>query len=279
MTDIRGDVLFEARGVSKRYGGLTAVDNVSFHVKKGETFGIAGPNGAGKTTLFDIVTGMTRLSSGQVDFQSKPIHDASVHEICHRGIARTFQLPSVFDSETVLANAVVGAHNGIGRGWWTGLRKNHQTLERAERELEFVGLADLAAAEAGPLPVFDKKRLMIASALAGNPVMLFLDEPFGGLTLSECDELIALLTSIRERGITIVLIEHVMRALMALSDRVLIMNQGKTLFEGSPSEVLSNDEVTRVYLGSAASPTETNTPTVEDAATEVGEPEGAEVRE
>ena len=248
-------ILFEARRISKRYGGLNAVDDVSFQVKAGETFGIAGPNGAGKTTLFVIVTGMTELSAGEIDFQSKPIHQASVHEICHRGIARTFQLPSVFDSETVLANAVVGAHNGNGPRWWTGLRRNAATLERAERELESVGLSHMAAAEAGPLPVFDKKRLMIASALAGEPVMLFLDEPFGGLTLSECDELIALLTSIRGRGITIVLIEHVMRALMALSDRVLIMNQGKTLFEGVPSEVLANEEVMRVYLGGSTAPT------------------------
>lgn len=249
-------VLFEARRISKNYGGLSAVDNVSFQVEAGETFGIAGPNGAGKTTLFDIVTGMTRMTSGEIDFQSRPIHDASVHEICHRGIARTFQLPSVFDSETVLANAVVGAHNGKGGKWWTGLRRNNSTLDRAEQELEFVGLSHLAAAEAGPLPVFDKKRLMIASALAGDPIMLFLDEPFGGLTMSECDELIALLTSIRNRGVTIVLIEHVMRALMSLSDRVLIMNQGKTLFEGAPSEVLSNEEVMRVYLGGAVGPTE-----------------------
>jgi branched-chain amino acid transport system ATP-binding protein len=248
-------ILFDARRISKRYGGLSAVDDVSFQVHAGETFGIAGPNGAGKTTLFDIVTGMTKLSSGEIHFQSKPIHTASVHEICHRGIARTFQLPSVFDSETVLANAVVGAHNGSGPRWWTGLRRNDATLEKAERELEFVGLAHLAAVEAGPLPVFDKKRLMIASALAGDPVMLFLDEPFGGLTVAECDELIDLLKGIRERGITIVLIEHVMRALMALSDRVLIMNQGKTLFEGAPAEVLANEEVMRVYLGGITTPT------------------------
>ncbi|GAB3119358.1 ABC transporter ATP-binding protein [Glaciibacter psychrotolerans] len=246
------EVLLDARGVTKRYGGLTAVDDVSFHVRQGETFGIAGPNGAGKTTLFDIVTGMTRLSAGEINLDGKPIHTKSVNEICHRGIARTFQLPSVFDTETVLANVVVGAHFGAGNPWWSGFRSDTRTLARAEAELDFVGLSDIAGDEAGPLAVFDKKRLMVASALASAPSMLFLDEPFGGLTPAEVDELVDLLRRVRERGITLVLIEHVMRALMALSDRVLIMNQGKTLFEGLPEEVLSHEEVMRVYLGGMA---------------------------
>ena len=243
------DVLLDARGVTKKYGGLTAVDNVSFTVKAGEVFGIAGPNGAGKTTLFDIVTGMIKSTAGEIELSGHPIHGKSVHEICHRGIARTFQLPSVFDSETVLGNAVIGAHFGVGNPWWSGFRKDSNTLARAERELEFVGLAEKMSAVAGVLSVFGKKRLMIASALASEPVMLFLDEPFGGLSPSEIDQLVNLLSRIRGRGITLVLIEHVMRALMALSDRVLIMNQGKSLFEGSPAEVMSNEEVMRIYLG------------------------------
>lgn len=249
------DVLLDARGVTKRYGGLTAVDDVSFQVQAGETFGIAGPNGAGKSTLFDIITGMTRLSAGEIHLNGRPIHATSVQEICHRGIARTFQLPSVFDTETVLGNVVVGAHFGVGSPWWSGFRADNRTFARAEAELDFVGLSDIASNEAGPLAVFDKKRLMIASALASKPSMLFLDEPFGGLTPGEVDELIALLVRVRERGITLVLIEHVMRALMALSDRVLIMNQGKTLFEGLPEDVLSHEEVARVYLGGMAAST------------------------
>ena len=247
------DPLFETDSVTKRFGGLTAVDDVSMSVQPGQVFGIAGPNGAGKTTFFDVVTGMTRATSGEVRFRGETLTRASVTQICHRGIARTFQHPVVFDTQTVLANAVVGAQFGGGRQWWSAMRKDRRTLERAWSELEFVGLAEKAGTQAGTLPVFDKKKLMISSALATEPEMLFLDEPFGGLSMAEIDELIVLLTSIRERGVTIVLIEHVMRALMALSDRVLIMNQGKTLFEGTPAEVVAHEDVVRIYLGETMS--------------------------
>lgn len=241
--------VFETEAVTKRFGGLTAVDQVSMRVSEGQIFGIAGPNGAGKTTFFDLVTGLVRTDAGEVRFRGKAITHSSVNQICHLGIARTFQHPAVFDTQTVLANAVVGAQFGSGKSWFTALRKDPKSLESAWTELEFVGLVDQARLEAGPLPVFDKKRLMIASALATGPEMLFLDEPFGGLTLHEIDELIDLLTRIKQRGVTIVLIEHVMRALMALSDRVLILNQGKVLFEGTPREVVAHEEVVRVYLG------------------------------
>jgi len=244
-----GQPLLRARGVVKRYGGLAAVDGVDFDVLDGETFGIAGPNGAGKTTLFDVVTGIVGATAGEIEFAGKPIQNASVHGICHAGIARTFQLPSVFDSQTVLANVLVGAQYGQGGSWFGSTRAKPEVLARAKDELVFVGLGARAGALAGPMPVFDKKRLMIASALATQPRMLFLDEPFGGLSPSEVDELMVLLTKVKARGITIVLIEHVMRALMALSDRVLIMNQGKTLFQGSPHDVLRDAEVVRVYLG------------------------------
>ncbi len=241
--------LLRARGLVKRYGGLAAVDGVDFDIFEGETFGIAGPNGAGKTTLFDVVTGITSATDGVVEFSGKQIQKASVHEICHLGISRTFQLPSVFNSQTALANVLVGAQYGQPRGWLKASRVEPEVLDRAKRELIFVGLTKKASALGGPLPVYDKKRLMIASALATQPRMLFLDEPFGGLSPSEVDELMVLLAKVKERGITIVLIEHVMRALMALSDRVLIMNQGKTLFLGSPADVLRDEEVVRVYLG------------------------------
>jgi branched-chain amino acid transport system ATP-binding protein len=250
------EALLETVSITKRFGGLTAVDEVSISVRAGEIFGIAGPNGAGKTTFFDVVTGMTRATAGEVKFRGDGITHASVTKICHMGIARTFQHPAVFDTQTMLANAVVGAQFGAGRAWWAALRKDPATLERAWAELEFVGLAGRAGRQAGPLPVFDKKRLMIASALATQPVMLFLDEPFGGLSLSEIDELMELLTQIKHRDVTIVLIEHVMRALMTLSDRVLIMNQGKTLFEGTPKEVVAHEDVVRVYLGETMSTTE-----------------------
>jgi branched-chain amino acid transport system ATP-binding protein len=241
--------LLDAQGVVKTYGGLAAVDGLSFHVKEGETFGIAGPNGAGKTTLFDVVTGMVRSTSGSIRLRGEPIEHATVHEICRLGIARTFQQPSVFDSQSVLSNVLAGAQFGVHGSFVRGLRLASTTLEKAVAELDFVGLADRSAKIAGPLPVFDKKRLMIASALATEPVILFLDEPFGGLNAGEVDQLMALLRKIKERGVTLVLIEHVMRALMNLSDRVLIMNHGKSLFEGSPADVIADEEVVRVYLG------------------------------
>lgn len=243
--------LLEADGVVKTYGGLAAVDGLTFRVEEGETFGIAGPNGAGKTTLFDVVTGMVRATDGEIRLSGVAIQETTVHEICRMGVARTFQQPSVFDTQTVLSNALAGAQFGAKRPWWTGLRLSGDTLGRAMDELAFVGLADKAGELAGPLPVFDKKRLMIASALATDPILLFLDEPFGGLNAGEVDELMALLRAIKERGITLVLIEHVMRALMSLSDRVLIMNHGKSLFEGSPADVIADEEVVRVYLGRA----------------------------
>jgi branched-chain amino acid transport system ATP-binding protein len=247
---ISPEPLFQAFDVTKRYSGLTAVDKVSFRVDRGEIFGIAGPNGAGKTTLFDVVTGMVKLTTGRVEFAGRPIHSATVANITRMGVARTFQKPSVFDSETVLANAVVGAQFGaLKRHWWDALRRDDHVWDRAVEELEFMGLGERLANLAGSLAVFDKKRLMIASALASEPQVLFLDEPFGGLTPGEIEELIILIRAANRRGITIVLIEHVMSALIALSGRVLIMNQGKTLIEGDPSSVMRDPEVVRVYLG------------------------------
>ncbi|QZY51069.1 ABC transporter ATP-binding protein [Leucobacter tenebrionis] len=245
--------LLEVRGATKRYGGLIAVNDVSFSVLQGEIFGIAGPNGAGKTTLFDVVTGMVRATSGEIRFDGTSIVKSSVHSICHLGITRTFQKPSVFDSETVMGNVVVGAHFGSGKPWWKSLGRDPQVWDRAAEALEFVGLADRAAETSGDLPIYDKKRLMIASALASSPQMLFLDEPFGGLNDEEIDAMLVLLSRVNsERDVTIVLIEHVMRALMTLADRVLIMDQGRTLRQGDPHEVMTDPEVVRVYLGSSA---------------------------
>ncbi len=241
--------LLEVAGVVKTYGGLRAVDGLTFSVEDGEIFGIAGPNGAGKTTLFDAITGMVAATSGVIRFDGSEIQQLSVHRICQSGIARTFQVPSVFDTQTVLANVVAGAHFGSRRSMWSSLRLSSAVAQRALDELDFVGLGHRAGDLAGPLPVFDKKRLMIASALASEPRMLFLDEPFGGLTDAEVDSLMDLIRRIRDRSVTIVLIEHVMRALTALAEQVLIMNQGQFLFQGPPQRMLEDPDVVRVYLG------------------------------
>jgi branched-chain amino acid transport system ATP-binding protein len=241
--------LLEVDGVVKTYGGLRAVDGLTFSVDDGEIFGIAGPNGAGKTTLFDAITGMVAATSGVIRFDGAEIQRLSVHRICQSGIARTFQVPSVFDTQTVLGNVVAGAHFGSRRPMWSSLRLRSAVAQRALDELDFVGLGNRAGDLAGPLAVFDKKRLMIASALASEPRMLFLDEPFGGLTDAEVDSLMGLIRRIRDRSVTIVLIEHVMRALTALAERVLIMNQGQFLFQGPPERMLEDPDVVRVYLG------------------------------
>jgi branched-chain amino acid transport system ATP-binding protein len=237
--------LLEGQTVCKNYGGLRAVVDVSFSVQPGEILGIVGPNGAGKTTLFDVITGLTKATSGDVLLDGRSIVDAPVHHRTALGVARTFQQPTAADSLSVLENLYVAAsfrrgRNGEGRGG---------DVAEAMRQLEFVGLANRAEAEAGPLGVFDKKRLMLGTALAGNPTVLLLDEPFGGLNPQEIEHVMRLIRSVREEGMAVVVIEHVMRALTSLADRVLVMHHGAELFAGTPEEMLANEQVIDVYLG------------------------------
>jgi branched-chain amino acid transport system ATP-binding protein len=241
--------MLEVEGLSKHFGGLAAVDDLSFAVTDGETFGIAGPNGAGKTTLFDAITGLARATSGRIVFSGEEIQDRSSHLICHRGVARTFQIPAVFPEHTVLGNIVVGAYFGRRSAGVPGLAFDDGTVERAREAATFVGLESQLASVAGPLSLFDKKRLMIASAIATNPRLLMLDEPVGGLNPGEVDAVLDLVARVRESGVTVILIEHVMRALMSISDRVMVMNHGRLLFEGTPADVQRHEEVIRVYLG------------------------------
>ncbi|MET0800320.1 MAG: ABC transporter ATP-binding protein [Actinomycetota bacterium] len=244
-----GATMLEVEGLSKHFGGLAAVDELSFSVAEGETFGIAGPNGAGKTTLFDAITGLARATSGRIVFVGEEIQDRSSHAICHRGVARTFQIPAVFPEHTVLGNIAVGAYFGRRSGGVPGLAFDGDTVERARDAAMFVGLENKLGMVAGPLSLFDKKRLMIASAIATRPQLLMLDEPVGGLNPGEIDAVLELVGKVRESGVTVILIEHVMRALMAISDRVMVMNHGRLLFEGTPADVQRHEEVIRVYLG------------------------------
>ena len=241
--------MLEVEGLSKHFGGLAAVDDLSFSVADHETFGIAGPNGAGKTTLFDAITGLARATSGRIVFQGQELQDHTSHAICHRGIARTFQIPAVFPEHTVLGNVALGAYFGRRSRAVPGLAFGDETVERAREAASFVGLAGKLDSVAGPLPLYDKKRLMIASALATDPQLLMLDEPVGGLNALEVDSVLDLVRKIREAGVSVILIEHVMRALMEISDRVMVMNHGRLLFEGTPTDVQRHEEVIRVYLG------------------------------
>ncbi|MBI3647828.1 MAG: ABC transporter ATP-binding protein [Actinobacteria bacterium] len=235
----------EGRAVCKNYGGLRAVIDVSFGVAPGEILGIVGPNGAGKTTLFDVITGHTSATSGEVILEGRPIVGEKVHTRCALGLARTFQQPTVAASLSVLENLYLASSFRRRR------ENGAQDVAVAERWLEFAGLTHRASAEAGPLGVFDKKRLMLATALATNPIVLLLDEPFGGLNPQEIDSVMGLIRAVRDQGLAVVCIEHVMRALTALADRVLVMHHGATFFEGTPGEMLADERVIEVYLGSA----------------------------
>jgi branched-chain amino acid transport system ATP-binding protein len=246
-----GSPLLEVVGLTKRYGGLAAVDDLTFRVAPGETFGIAGPNGAGKTTLFDAITGHARANSGRIVFADQEIQERSSHAICHVGVARTFQIPAVFPEHTVLGNILVGAYFGRRPRIVPGTGFDPGSVERADDAASFVGLQHKLGAIAGPLSLFDKKRLMMASAIATDPSLLMLDEPVGGLNPGEIDEVLDLVRKVRARGVTVVLIEHVMHALMSISDRVMVMNHGRLLFEGTPGDVQRHEEVIRVYLGTA----------------------------
>jgi branched-chain amino acid transport system ATP-binding protein len=237
--------------VTRYFGALAAVKDLSFRVERGQLFGIAGPNGAGKTTLFNLLSGHIPVSEGSIRYQGQPIEGLPPHTICHRGIARTFQIPQVFASGTVEENVLVGAYFGRRTGL-PGLGFDRATRDRVDQALEMTGLASRRRTPAPQVSVFDKKRLMIASALATEPEVLLLDEPFGGLNPGEIDELMALIRQLHGTGLTILLIEHVMRALMALSQRVLIMHHGEELAEGTPEEIQRDKQVIQVYLGQQA---------------------------
>lgn len=240
--------ILRCENVVKRFGSLAAVDGVSLSVRGGEILGIGGPNGAGKTTFFDVVTGIIPASGGQVHFGQTDILPLPADRICHLGIARTFQLNAAFDSMTVRENVEIAAFFGRGAKRF-GFRLGRDVRSATDAALEFVGLAGKADETVSQLPVLDRKLLMIAGAIATAPKMLFLDEPVGGLNAGEIDQIMAMVLRLRDQGLTIVLIEHVMRFLLALSDRVIIMHHGKVIFEGLPGQVAEDQTVVDTYLG------------------------------
>ncbi len=241
------------QSVTKRFGALAAVENLSFEVEPGLVLGIGGPNGAGKTTLFDVISGLQPLTSGQVKLNGTDISKDSADRICHLGLARTFQLNAGFDSMTGRENVQVAAYFGQRNRLFPGLSLGKETKRRTEEALELVGMRERADQPVISAPVLDRKLLMIAGALVTDPKLLLMDEPVGGLTPSEIDEVQAVVQRVvREMNLTIILIEHVMRFLMRLSDRVMIMHHGSKLFEGLPKEVSENEEVIEVYLGKGA---------------------------
>jgi branched-chain amino acid transport system ATP-binding protein len=235
--------ILSVRNVTKSFGRLLAVDDVSFDVAEGEIYGIAGPNGAGKTTLFNLITGIPfHADRGQVSFQGRSLETLPPHEIYHLGVARTFQKETAFDTLTVEQNVRVSAVFGRAH--------QHETYEQeVNRALDLLDLRGVRQRIAGDLPLYSKKRLMIASAIVSNPKLLMPDEPAGGLSANELAEVERLILFLREQGITMVIIEHVLPLLFGVSDRVMIMDFGQKIAEGAPHVVARDDVVIEAYLG------------------------------
>jgi branched-chain amino acid transport system ATP-binding protein len=237
--------ILAARHVTKRFGGLAAVSDLSFDLEEGEILGLIGPNGSGKTTLVNVVTGAMPCSGGDVQFRGASLRGLPPYEIGRRGVSRTFQVVKPFRNLTVVENVMVGALFGA-RG---GARALAVARRRAEEVLDFVALAHRAEAPAEGLNVPERKRMELARALAMRPTVLFLDEVMAGLNPAEIDAAVALIRRIRDRGITLVVIEHVMRAIRDLSDRIVVLFHGEKLTEGPPRDVLNDPDVIAAYLG------------------------------
>ncbi len=245
--------LLSCRTVSKHFGALAAVNNLSFDVWPGDVLGIGGPNGAGKTTLFEVISGLNPATSGTVVFDGRDITAFSPEAVCHAGIARTFQLNASFESLSVRDNVRVAAYFGRENRAYPGLRMGADVEAQTSAALELAGLTGKDDMIAGDLPVLDRKLLMLAGAVATAPKLLLMDEPVGGLNPREIDHMMEAVRRIAAGGVSIILIEHVMRFLVQLSTRVMIMHHGEKIYEGPPQGLTKDRTVIDVYLGEGAS--------------------------
>jgi branched-chain amino acid transport system ATP-binding protein len=249
-------VLLEATGICKRFGGVQALSEVGFTIDEGEIYGLIGPNGAGKTSLFNVLTGIYQPESGTLNFRGAPLMGLKSNEVAQRGIARTFQNIRLFANLSALENVMIGRHVRTHAGVLGAVLRDRKTRDeeraierRAMELLQYVGVADHANAFAKHLPYGDQRRLEIARALATEPKLLALDEPAAGMNATETRELRVLLEGIRKDGVTILLIEHDMKLVMGLCDRVLVLDYGKKIAEGPASEVKNDPRVIAAYLG------------------------------
>lgn len=236
--------ILEGEKVTKYFGGLAALSNVNFHVDQGEIVGLIGPNGAGKTTLFNLISGALATKSGAIRFKDEKITGLKPHQICRRGVARTFQSVKIFANMPVLDNALVGSFFGASTSM-----SSADAVREAMESLELVGLSAVRATPARDLTLANQKRLEVARALATKPELLLLDELMAGLNHTEMAEAMELVTELRDKGITIFMIEHVMKAIMGICDRIMVLHHGEKIAEGTPQEICNNRTVVEVYLG------------------------------
>ena len=236
--------IIEGQGVTKYFGGLAAVSKVDFYVDQGEIVGLIGPNGAGKTTLFNLISAALPFKSGEIRFKGQLLNGLKPHKICKMGLARTFQETRIFADMPVFQNVLVGASFGT-----PSRISSADAAREAAQELEFVGLSAISAIPAKDLTLVDQKRVEVARALATKPELLLLDELMAGLNPTEIGETMELVTKLRDRGITIFMVEHVMRAIMGICERIMVLHHGEKIAEGTPQEIASDKTVVEIYLG------------------------------